>query len=161
MGVTLASWSIDDVMCVFSAWPAALGQWHDADSGAHRTVWGRGAARTPTDQPPAPPGALPIGSGDKNTDTGHAEEWKQPRSMCHLFIQSVFILNVCFWNSLLNMTFSKFNSHNIYSEFCANIFWLWASCSLFHVNNLQICITTKPQPLHLLPLKTLVLFDGD
>lgn len=36
-------------------------------------------------------------------------------------------LNVYFWNSLLNMTFSKFDSHNVYSEFCANIFWLWAS----------------------------------
>lgn len=106
----------------------------------------------------APP-ALPVWGGDKNTDAGHAEEWDQPWSMWHLFIWSVFILNVCFWNSLLNMIFSKFNSHNIYSGFCANIFWLWAFGFLFHINNLQICITAKTQPLHLFPLKTLVLFD--
>lgn len=30
-------------------------------------------------------------------------------------------LNVCFWNSLLNMTFTKLDSHDIYSDVYANI----------------------------------------
>lgn len=151
---------------MFSAWQAALCQWRlclrTMLTGEHAE---EGAVRG-LRQPEHPPGrcwcstcASPVWGGGKNTGAGHAEEWDQPRSMRHLFIWSAFILNVCFWNSLLNMTFSKFNSHNIYSEFCANKFWLWAFGFLFQVNNLQICITAKTQPLHLFPLKTQVLFD--